>query len=209
MSVRLRTCAVGSALALTAGAVVDHGAAFGADLPKVALLGVAAGAVLGLVPGRPVPFRLGAFAAGFAAVMVGLSLLRATLPDIPLGRALAAVVVVAIVTAVATATADRLPLWAGLLGAATLTGAFQTILAAHPEAGTGTTTTVLTATTTALLSAVVAVFVTQAVTTALTTTATASTDPAGESHAPAGTELALPVPRTAADGSATTEKAPR
>jgi hypothetical protein len=199
-SVRLRTCAVGSALALTAGAVVDHGAAFGADLPKVALLGIASGAVLALVPGRGLATKLGAYVAGFAAVMVGLSLLRTSLPDIPLGRALAAVVVVALVTAVATASADRLPLWAGLLGAGTLTGAFQTVLAAHPEAGTGDTTTVITAATTALLSAVVALVVTTAVTT---------TVPVDQAPALSDAELTLPTPRTAADGAATTEKASR
>jgi uncharacterized membrane protein len=46
-SVRMRTLVTGIALAVAAFLLADQGAIFGADLPKVALMGAAAGAVLG------------------------------------------------------------------------------------------------------------------------------------------------------------------
>jgi hypothetical protein len=148
--VRTRTALVGSALALTAGLLADHGAVLGADLPKTALFGAAAGAVLGLVPDRSPAPRALAFLAGFVAAWVGYGLRAGYLPDIPAGRAIAAVVVVGLVTAVATTTAGRLPLWAGLLGAATLLGSYETTFAADPAAFVEQS---MTAATTVLLTA--------------------------------------------------------
>lgn len=148
--VRTRTALVGSALALTAGLLADHGAVLGADLPKTALFGAAAGAVLGLVPDRtPAPRALG-FLLGFVAAWLGYALRAGYLPDIPLGRAIAAVIVVGLVTLVATATAGRLPLWTGLLGATALLGAYETTFAANPaafvqESMTAATTVLVTA----------------------------------------------------------------
>ena len=149
-SVRLRTLAVGSALALTAGLLTDHGAALGADLPGLALLGVAAGAVLGLVPDRGPAARAAGFLAGFLATWAAYGLRASVLPDVPIGRALAAAGVVAVITAVATATAGRIPLWSGLVGAATLVGAYETVFTADPAAFGAEATT---AATTVLLAA--------------------------------------------------------
>jgi hypothetical protein len=151
-SVRTRTLVTGSALAVTAAALTDHGAAFGSDLPKVALLGAAAGAVLGLVPDRSPAARLGAFLAGFAAAWFGYALRAGVLPDIPMGRAIAAVVVVSVVTALATATANRLPMWAGFAGVLTLLGSYETTFAATP---TSFLSDSMTAVTTSLLAAAV------------------------------------------------------
>jgi hypothetical protein len=148
-SVRIRTLVTGSALAVTAAALADHGAIFGADLPKVALLGAAAGAVLGLVPDRSPAARLGGFVGGFAAAWLGYALRAGVLPDIPMGRAIAAVVVVSIVTATATATANRLPMWAGFVGVATLLGSYETTFAATP---TSFVSDSMTAVTTSLLA---------------------------------------------------------
>ena len=131
-SVRVRTCVSGATLAVAAGVLVDHGAVFGADFLKTAVLGLAAGAVLGLVPQRSAPERAAAFLAGFVAAWIGYFLRGGVLPDIPMGRALAAVVVVSLITAVATATADRLPLWSGLLGAATFVGAYEVVYTTTP-----------------------------------------------------------------------------
>lgn len=124
-SVRIRTCAAGTAVAVLAGVLVDHGAVFGSGFVRSALLGVVLGAVVGLVPHGTAGGRLAGFGAGFGAAWVGYLLRAAVLPDIPLGRALAAVLTVSVVTAVATASADRVPLWSGLLGAGALVGAFE------------------------------------------------------------------------------------
>jgi hypothetical protein len=136
-SVRIRTLAAGSAVAVLAGVLVNHGAALGADFTKTALLGVAAGAALGLVPHSSAAGRAGGFAVGFLAAWLGYALRAGFLPDIPLGRALAAVVVVSLITAVAVATMDRLPLWSGLVGAGLLIGAYETTYVATPSAFTG------------------------------------------------------------------------
>ena len=186
-SVRTRTLVAGSVLAVTAALVADHGAILGADLPKAALLGVAAGAILGLVPDRSPGARVAAFLSGFAAAWVGYALRAGVLPDIPMGRAIAAFVVVAVVTAVAVITANRLPMWAGFVGVVSMVGAYETGFAAMP---TGFVTESMTAATTALLAAslgfIVAVFA----------SGTAAVTEAAEEHQE---RPALPEPRAAAD----------
>lgn len=200
-SVRTRTLVTGSALAITAAALADHGAVFGADLPKVALLGAAAGAVLGLVPDRSPAARLGAFLAGFAAAWFGYALRAGVLPDIPMGRAIAAVVVVSIVTAVATATANRLPMWAGFAGVVTLLGTYETTFAATPTSFVADS---MTAVTTSLLAAAVGFLV-----------AVLASGPAPVVERSVETEVinvdtAVPAPRSAADTNvALTKKATR
>jgi hypothetical protein len=148
-SVRTRTLVTGAALAVAAFLLADQGALFGSDLPKVALLGAAAGAVLGLIPDRLPAARLGGFLAGFVAAWIGYALRAGFLPDTSLGRAIAAVVVVAVVTAVAVVSADRFPMWAGLLGAVTLLGSYETTFAATPTAFVSDS---MTAVTTSLLA---------------------------------------------------------
>jgi hypothetical protein len=190
-SVRIRTLVTGSALAVAAFVLADQGAVFGADLPKVALLGAAAGAVLGLVPDRSPAARLGGFAGGFAAAWFGYALRAGVLPDIPMGRAIAAVVVVAVVTAVAAATANRLPMWAGFVGVATLLGSYETTFAATP---TSFVSDSMTAVTTSLLAAALGFLV----------AVLASGTAAVTEHAPAEEDVvvldaAVPAPRPAAD----------
>lgn len=192
-SVRTSTCAAGAAVAVAAGALTAAGGPFGADLPKVALLGLAAGAVLGLVPARSSLGKIAGFVGGFGAVLVALSLQRTTLPDTGLGRAVAAVVTVSIITAVATATAERAPLWAGLLGAATLTGSFAVITAG----AIGTSTAAVTAATSSLLAAAVSLVATTVV---------------SALHVPgvaAAGDVVVPAPRAAADAVASPARAAR
>jgi hypothetical protein len=195
-SVRTRTLVTGTALAVTAALLADHGAMFGADLPKVALLGAAAGAVLGLVPDRSPVARLGGFLTGFAAAWLGYALRAGVLPDIPLGRAIAAVVVVAIVTIVATVSANRLPMWAGFVGVAALLGSYETTFAATP---TSFVSDSMTAVTTSLLAASVGFLVT-----VLASGTSGSGDIAAEStdHVVA-VDAAVPPPRAAVDGNVT------
>lgn len=193
-SVRVSTCAAGAAVAVAAGALTAAGGPFGADLPKVALLGLAAGAVLGLVPSRSVGGKLVGFLGGFAAVLVALSLQRTTLPDTGLGRALAAVVAVSLITALATATADRAPLWAGLLGAAAMTGSFSLV----NGGAIGTATSAMTAATSTLLAAGVSL---------VATTLLAALHPQVVVDLDDAHDLSLPTPRAAADAAATSERA--
>lgn len=143
-SVRQRTCAAGAALAVVAGALVDHAAFFGSDFGRSALLGVVMGAVVGLVPHRSPLLRLTGFAAGLVAAWAGYLVRAGMLPDIPMGRAIAAVLVVSLITAVSTATADRVPLWAGLLGAGTLVGAFEQTYVQAPSDVVGGSTVAVT-----------------------------------------------------------------
>lgn len=191
----VRIIAAGSAVAVAAAVLLAYGSSLGADLPKVALLAAAAGAVLGLVPGGPgdTAARAVSYLGGFAAVAVGLSLLRSSLPDVPTGRAISAVVVVSLVTAMAAATGDRLPLWAALLGVATLTGAFQTVLGG---ASTGTTTTVVTAATSALVASALA-FLATTLLTGLTSPVGSTVDAGATAH-----DVELPTPRAAGDTAA-------
>jgi hypothetical protein len=190
-SVRTRTLVTGAALAVTAGLLADHGAIFGADLPKVALLGAAAGAVLGLVPDRLPAARLGGFLTGFAAAWIGYALRAGVLPDIPMGRAVAAVIVVALVTTVAVATANRLPMWAGFVGVATLLGSYETTFAATP---TSFVSDSMTAVTTSLLAASLG-FVVAVVATSFGPVP----EPAPETPQVVVLDAAVPTPRAAAD----------
>ena len=144
---RRRTLLEGVVLLVLVGLLVDHGGQIGSELPQLALLGALLGAVVALVPHRSAGGRAGAFAAGFLAAFIGYAMRAGFLPAIPLGRAIAAMAVVALITAVAVATADRLPLWAGLVGAATMVGAYEATFRATPTDFTAqsfaTATTVL------------------------------------------------------------------
>jgi hypothetical protein len=185
-SVRLRTCVAGGALAVGAGLLAAKGSVLGADLPHTALLGAALGAVLGLVPGGSVPGRVGGFLSGFGAAWLGYALRAGVLPDSAGGRGLAALSVVAVVTAVAVLSAGRLPLWAGLLGAGTLLGAYESAFAANPTAFLSDSVTAIT---TVLVSAALGLLV-----------ATASEGLLLAAPAPGPhPEVALPAPRSSVD----------
>ncbi len=197
-SVRTRTLLAGAALAVAAFLLADQGAVFGADLPQVALLGAAAGAVLGLVPDRTAAARLGGFLTGFLAAWMGYALRAGVLPDIPMGRAIAAVAVVALITVVSVATANGLPLWAGFLGAATLLGSYETTFAATP---TSFVSDSMTAVTTSLLAAALGFLVTVLV------SEVGSVEAAPEKPAVVVLDdAAVPAPRAAADTNVTVAK---
>lgn len=124
----------GGVLALGASALVLLSGFLGAEVQGVALLGAALGGALGLVPDRSPGLRAGAFAVGFAAAWLGYLLRAVALPDARIGRAIAVLVVVLVCLAVAAASAGRLPLWATLLGAAAMAGAYETAYTANPTA---------------------------------------------------------------------------
>jgi hypothetical protein len=187
-SVRRRTLVAGGSLALAAGLLADQGSVLGADLPHTALLGAALGAVVGLVPDRTVAGRTGAFLTGFASAWVGYALRAGVFPDVPLGRALAAVIVVSVITAVAAASAGRLPLWSGLVGAGALLGAYETTFVTTP---TGFLTDSMTAATTVLVAAGLGLLVASTVE-GLMAPATAATPTV---HG----DIAVPSPRASVD----------
>jgi hypothetical protein len=117
----------GGALAVAAAVAVLAGASLGLEMEHVALLGLALGAVVGLVPqGRPLHRLLG-FASGFVIAWVGYLLRAAVLPDSTSGRAVAACTLVYLLTR------GRLPLWASLVGVAALVGAYEETYTAAPS----------------------------------------------------------------------------
>jgi len=102
------------------------------ELDAVALLGVAAGAVVALVPDATAGRRLAGFVLGVVVTVLGYYARAALTPDTSTGRAVFAAVVVALCVVVALASLGRLPLWSTLLGAAAFAGAFESTYSSAP-----------------------------------------------------------------------------
>jgi hypothetical protein len=115
---------IGLLLAVFAALIIWLGRLLGLDLDHVALAGAAIGGVLGLVS-SPALGKLAGFALGFVVAWLGFALRAAVLPDSAGGRAAAAFIVVAVIAVVCAVSADRLPLWSGLLGAAAIVAAYE------------------------------------------------------------------------------------
>src|SRR5450631_1351105 len=113
----------GSALAVCAAVVLLIGG--GSDLEHVALLGVALGGVVGLVPYDSPMGKLGGFFLGFVLAWIAFGVRAALLPDTAMGRAVAAFMVVLICGVVAALSAGKVPLWSALLGVAAIVGAYE------------------------------------------------------------------------------------
>lgn len=128
-----RPLLAGSVLAVLAAVLVLLTGVLGPEVQAVALLGTALGGALGLVPDRSPGQRAAAFGAGLAAAWAGYVLRAAVLPDAPSGRAVASLLVVLACTLVAAGTRGALPLWATLLGAAALAGAYEATYTADPS----------------------------------------------------------------------------
>ena len=133
-----RVVLAGTALAVLGPLVLLLSWLLGPEVQPVALVGVALGGALGLVPSARAAGRAGGFAAGFAIAWIGYFVRAAALPDSTGGRAVAVLVVLLACVAVAFASRDRLPLWSSLLGAAAMAGAFEATFAADPS-GVATT----------------------------------------------------------------------
>jgi len=129
-----KTLLVGMVLVVAAVLVVMVSAALDLELDSVVLLGIAAGAVLALVPDRAPLARLAGFFGGFVAAWIGYLLRAGVLPDSAGGRAVAVAIVIALAVVLAAASLGRVPLWSTLLGAGALAGAYEyTYAAAPPE----------------------------------------------------------------------------
>lgn len=139
-----KTLLVGVVLTVAAVLVVVLSDLFDLKLDAVTLLGVTLGAVVALVPDRTPAMRLAGFAAGFVAVWVSYLLRAGMLPDSTGGRAFAVAFVMVLCVAVATLSLGRVPLWACLLGAAALTGAYEYTYTLAPAEVTGTSMTAVT-----------------------------------------------------------------
>ena len=140
-----RTMLVGAVLAVVAFLVVIVSNWLDLELDSVAMVGIALGAVVALVPDRSPLMRLAGFAAGVVLAWIGFVVRAALLPDAASGRALTIGLVILLCTAVAALSAARVPLWSTLVGAAAMSGAYEyTFAAAQPEVAT-TSVTALTA----------------------------------------------------------------
>ncbi len=129
----VRSLVTGLCLAVFAAVIIGLSNLLGLDLEHVALLGAALGGVLGLVPHRPAWGKVAGFLAGFLLAWLGFALRAAVLPDSSAGRAVAAFVVVALIAVVAAVSGGRLPLWSGLLGAASIVGAYESVYTNAPS----------------------------------------------------------------------------
>ncbi len=127
-----RTFIAGLGLTLAAPAVVLVSAGLDLDLVPTGLLGLGIGAVTALIPDRTASSRLLGVLAGIATCWLGYVVRARFLPDADLALAVTVGLVVAAVTALSVGTRDRLRLWAGLLGAATMSGAFERIYTDAP-----------------------------------------------------------------------------
>ncbi|MGN6754538.1 MAG: hypothetical protein ACTHJJ_18515 [Intrasporangium sp.] len=125
--------ASGLVLAAVAALVIGLSDVLGLDLQHVALLGAALGGALGLIPHRSDWGKLAGFGVGFVVAWLGFALRAAVLPDAASGRAVAALIVVALLAVMAAVSCGRLPLWSGLLGAAAIVGAYEEVYTTAPS----------------------------------------------------------------------------
>jgi hypothetical protein len=123
---------VGGVLIVAAVVVVVLSDLFDLKLESAALLGLAVGAVVALVPDSRPGLRLAGFAAGIVAAWIGYLVRAGFLPDSVAGRAVSIVLVLGLCVAIAAVSAGRVPLWSTLLGAAALVGAFEHSYSAAP-----------------------------------------------------------------------------
>jgi hypothetical protein len=94
--------------------------------------GLAVGGVLGLVSdGGPVG-RVGAFIVGMIVTMILFVLSVLVLNNSFLGQVLTIVIGIGLITIICALTGGRLPLWAGLMGAVLVAGAYSQAFAANP-----------------------------------------------------------------------------
>ena len=129
----VKSLVTGLCLAVFAAVIIGLSEVLGLDLEHVALLGAALGGVLGLVPHRPTWGKVAGFLVGFVVAWLGFALRAAVLPDSPAGRAVAAFLVVALIAVATGASRGRLPLWSGLVGAAAIVGAYESVYTSAPS----------------------------------------------------------------------------
>ena len=124
MSPRIKTLAAGSAVTVGAIALIIATAAY--DLGAALLVGLAAGALVALVPGETGTRKIAGFVTGILVTAAAYGLRAGVLPDSTLGAVIGIGVLLALVTLIAVATNGRTPLWASLAGVTAMAGAYET-----------------------------------------------------------------------------------
>jgi hypothetical protein len=125
-----RTVVRGAVIALVAAIVAITGSALGIDTVWPVLLAAAVGlATVSLSMGRVAAFVVGALVSWLV-----LALRAGLLPDLAWSQALVVAVGVLLLTGLAALTADRAPLWAGLVGFAAFSAYYEPMFAANPTA---------------------------------------------------------------------------
>lgn len=115
--------------AMAVGAILAGGA-LGLDHAWPVLLAAA----VGLAAGPARPGRIAAYVTGATAAWLGAAAGAAALPQTAGARGLVVGAAVATLAAVAAASRQRLPLWAGLAGYAAFAALYQPMYAARPTA---------------------------------------------------------------------------
>ncbi len=115
----------GLSLAVAGFLLVCIGKWLDLELSALALLGVAGGAVVALVPDRSAGLRLLGFVVGFAISWIGYFVRAGLLPDTDYGRAVYVGLVLALAMLAAIVAFARLPFWSVLVGVATFAGGFE------------------------------------------------------------------------------------
>jgi hypothetical protein len=123
-----RTALTGAVVALLAAVLAVTGSALGITTLWPVLLAVA----VGLVAGRITLGRVVAYVVGAIVSWVAMALGAAVLPQTGVSDAIVIVLGVAILTLIATLSADRAPLWAGLAGYAAFAGLYEPLYDANP-----------------------------------------------------------------------------
>jgi hypothetical protein len=77
--------------------------------------------------------RIVAFLIGFVLGWIGFGLQAGILPQTTASQIITAVIVIAIITAIAALSHDKVPFWAMLLGTGTMVGAYQTAFLDAPQ----------------------------------------------------------------------------
>lgn len=141
----MRTSLLAGGLTAVAAAVaVWLGDLFGLELDSFALLGVAVGAIVAIIPDRSIGFRLAGFVGGVAVTWVVFFIRAAMLPDTSGGRAVAAFLMLGLCVGIVAVSLGRIPLWSTLLGAAALFGVYEAAFAAAPPEVADTSVTAVT-----------------------------------------------------------------
>jgi hypothetical protein len=123
-----RTALTGAVVALLAAVLAVTGSALGVTTLWPVLLAVA----VGLVAGRITLGRVVAYVVGVVVSWVTMALGAAVLPQTGVSDAIVVVLGVGILAVIATLSADRAPLWAGLAGYAAFAALYEPLYAANP-----------------------------------------------------------------------------
>ena len=137
MRATLSSLVPGAVLAVAVVVVIGLSSMMELEIEPYALAGVLAGGVVALIPERSAFARLGAFAVGLVAAWIGFVLRAALMPDSESGRAVAALITIAICLVALAVSRARLPLVAMLVGVILLSASYETaFVAAEAEVAT-------------------------------------------------------------------------